>query len=167
MVNWIHCNLPLKCNYIIQGAEIKWRLTQCRLILCAVQFSSLKTETERIQAQKDQLQAELLASRTELDGLRVALSHVQNTNKALTSDKVNPVSLVFIHWLWVNSGGRGNNWSGLWMSGEPESTVPGAAQPSDQPAFPGRHQSDGTEGLRSALPVTAGSWADQKDLSNF
>lgn len=62
-----------------------------------MQFSSLKTETERIQAQKDQLQAEMLASRTELDGLRVALSHVQNTNKALTSDKVNPVSLVFIH----------------------------------------------------------------------
>lgn len=70
---------------------------RCRLILCVVQFSSLKTETERIQAQKDQLQAELLASRTELDGLRVALSHVQNTNKALTSDKVNLVSLGFIH----------------------------------------------------------------------
>lgn len=63
------------------------------LFLCAVQFSSLKTETERIQAEKDQLQAELPASRTELDGLRVALSHVQNTNKALTSDKVNTISL--------------------------------------------------------------------------
>lgn len=51
---------------------------------------------ERIQAQKDQIQADLLASRTELDGLRVALSHVQNTNKALTTDKVNPVSSGFI-----------------------------------------------------------------------
>lgn len=60
----------------------------CRLF--TVQLSSLKTETERIQAQKDQLQGELLARRTELDGLRVAISHVQSTNKSLSSDKVNP-----------------------------------------------------------------------------
>nr|XP_020453462.1 rab GTPase-binding effector protein 2 [Monopterus albus] len=52
-----------------------------------VQFCSLKTETERIQAQKDQLQAELLACRAELEALRVALSHVQSTNKTLTNDK--------------------------------------------------------------------------------
>lgn len=58
--------------------------------------------------------------------------------------------------------GKYLNWS-LWMSGGPASTVPGAAQPSDQPALPGRHQSDGTEGLRSALPGTAGSWQDQND----
>lgn len=63
--------------------------------MCAVQFTSLKTETERIQAEKNQLQAELLTGRTELDALRVALSHLQNTNKALTSDKVNIVSLFF------------------------------------------------------------------------
>lgn len=67
------------------------------LFLCSVQFSSLKTETERIQAEKDQFQAELLACRTELDGLRVALSHVQNTNKALTSEKVNPLSLFLLN----------------------------------------------------------------------
>lgn len=53
-----------------------------------VQLSSLKTETERIQALRDQLQAELLASRTELEALRVALAHVQNTSKALGNDKV-------------------------------------------------------------------------------
>lgn len=58
------------------------------LSLDAVQLSSLKTETERIQAQKDQLQADLLASRTELDALRVALSHVQSTNKTLGNEKV-------------------------------------------------------------------------------
>ncbi|TNN83414.1 Rab GTPase-binding effector protein 2 [Liparis tanakae] len=52
-----------------------------------VQLSSLKTETERIQSQKDQLQTELLACRTELDALRVALSHVQRTNKTLSADK--------------------------------------------------------------------------------
>ncbi|KAE8283036.1 Rab GTPase-binding effector protein 2 Rabaptin-5beta [Larimichthys crocea] len=50
-------------------------------------LSSLKTETERIQAQKDQLQAELLACCTELEALRVALSHVQINNKALSNDK--------------------------------------------------------------------------------
>lgn len=91
----IHCNCSVKCKLFICGAEVTRRLTQCCLFLCSVQFSSLKTETERIQAGKEQLQAELLACRTELDGLRVALSHVQNTNKALMSDKVNPVSLSF------------------------------------------------------------------------
>ena len=67
----------------------------CVCCVCAVQLSSLKTETERIQAQRDQLQAELAACRNELDALRVALSHVQNTNKALGKDKVNPL-LIFI-----------------------------------------------------------------------
>uniref|UniRef100_A0A3Q2W247 Rab GTPase-binding effector protein 2 n=1 Tax=Haplochromis burtoni TaxID=8153 RepID=A0A3Q2W247_HAPBU len=52
-----------------------------------VQFSSLKTETEKIHAQREQLQAELLACRTELEALRVALSHVQSTNKILSSEK--------------------------------------------------------------------------------
>ncbi|KAM9780481.1 rab GTPase-binding effector protein 2 [Neosynchiropus ocellatus] len=52
-----------------------------------VQFSSLKTETDRIQAQRDQLQSDLLSCRTELEGLRVALSHIQSHNKALGSDK--------------------------------------------------------------------------------
>lgn len=62
--------------------------------MCAVQLSSLKTETERIQSQKDQIQAELLDSRTELEALRVALSHVQSTNKTLSNDKVNLASFV-------------------------------------------------------------------------
>lgn len=53
-----------------------------------MQFSSLKTETEKIHAQREQLQAELLACRTELEALRVALSHVQSTNKILSSEKV-------------------------------------------------------------------------------
>jgi len=53
-----------------------------------VQFSSLKTETERVQAQREQMQAELKACRTELEALRVALSHVQSTSKTLSQDKV-------------------------------------------------------------------------------
>lgn len=60
-----------------------------------MQLSSLKTETERIQSQREQLQAELLASRTELEALRVALSHVQSTNKALSNEKVNLRSFVY------------------------------------------------------------------------
>ncbi|XP_053707455.1 rab GTPase-binding effector protein 2 [Synchiropus splendidus] len=52
-----------------------------------VQFSSLRTETERIQAQRDKLQSDLLSCRTELEGLRVALSHIQNHNRTLASDK--------------------------------------------------------------------------------
>ncbi|KAM8824468.1 rab GTPase-binding effector protein 2 [Synchiropus picturatus] len=52
-----------------------------------VQFSSLRTETERVQAQRDKLQSDLLSCRTELEGLRVALSHIQNHNKTLASDK--------------------------------------------------------------------------------
>lgn len=63
------------------------------LSLHAVQLSSLKTETERIQAQKDQLEADLLAGRTELDALRVALSHVQSANKTLGNEKVAFLSL--------------------------------------------------------------------------
>lgn len=66
------------------------------MIVSTVQLSSLKTETERIQAQKDQLQAELLACRTELEALRVALSHVQSNNKTLTNDKVNPTCLFVV-----------------------------------------------------------------------
>lgn len=60
--------------------------------MCAVQLTSLKVETERIQAQKDQAQAELAACRSELDALRVALSHVQGTSRTLSKEKVNPES---------------------------------------------------------------------------
>ncbi|KAM3863836.1 rab GTPase-binding effector protein 2 [Diretmus argenteus] len=54
----------------------------------SVQLCSLKTEAERIQGQKDHFQAELLACHTELEALRVAVSHLQSNNKALSNDKV-------------------------------------------------------------------------------
>lgn len=44
----------------------------------------------------------------------------------------------------------------LLLSDVPASTVFGAAQPSDQFALPGGHQSDCTEGLCPALPVPSG-----------
>ncbi|CAL8289296.1 unnamed protein product [Boreogadus saida] len=53
----------------------------------SVQFSSLKTETERVRAQRDQSRAEQAAGRPELDALRVALSHLQGVNTALAQEK--------------------------------------------------------------------------------
>ncbi|XP_063076710.1 rab GTPase-binding effector protein 2 [Engraulis encrasicolus] len=53
-----------------------------------VQLSSLKTETDRIQAQKEKLECDLQECRTELQGLRVALAHLQQENKTLNTDKV-------------------------------------------------------------------------------
>uniref|UniRef100_A0A8P4KR78 Rab GTPase-binding effector protein 2 n=1 Tax=Dicentrarchus labrax TaxID=13489 RepID=A0A8P4KR78_DICLA len=76
-----HCEERLRIEIVNLREQLDTRTEE------NVQLSSLKTETERIQAQKDQLQAELLACRTELEALRVALSHVQSTNKALSSDK--------------------------------------------------------------------------------
>ncbi|KAL4658368.1 rab GTPase-binding effector protein 2 isoform X2 [Arapaima gigas] len=52
-----------------------------------VQLSSLKAETDRIQAQNEKLQQELRACHTELTGLRVALSHLQRDNKTQSSEK--------------------------------------------------------------------------------
>uniref|UniRef100_A0A8C4IQZ8 Rab GTPase-binding effector protein 2 n=1 Tax=Dicentrarchus labrax TaxID=13489 RepID=A0A8C4IQZ8_DICLA len=71
-----HCEERLRIEIVNLREQLDTRTEE------NVQLSSLKTETERIQAQKDQLQAELLACRTELEALRVALSHVQSTNKA-------------------------------------------------------------------------------------
>ncbi|KAJ0058407.1 hypothetical protein NL108_013897, partial [Boleophthalmus pectinirostris] len=76
-----HCEERLRIEIVNLKEQLDSRTEE------NVQFSSLKTETDRIQAQKDQLQADLLTCRTELEALRVALSHVQSTNKSLTADK--------------------------------------------------------------------------------
>lgn len=80
-----HCEERLRIEIVNLREQLDVKTEENEVL--EVQFSSLKTETERIQAQKDEVQAELLACRTELDGLRVALSHVQGTNKSLSSDK--------------------------------------------------------------------------------
>ncbi|XP_034394557.1 rab GTPase-binding effector protein 2 isoform X2 [Cyclopterus lumpus] len=80
-----HCEERLRIEIVNLREQLAARTEEDEVL--EVQLSSLKTETERIQSQKDQLQAELLACRTELDGLRVALSHVQRTNKTLSADK--------------------------------------------------------------------------------
>ncbi|XP_061568336.1 rab GTPase-binding effector protein 2 isoform X2 [Cololabis saira] len=76
-----HCEERLRIEIVNLREQLDTRTDE------NVQLATLRTETERIQAQKDQLQAELLACRAELEALRVALSHVQATNKAVSSDK--------------------------------------------------------------------------------
>uniref|UniRef100_A0A3B4GMR4 Rab GTPase-binding effector protein 2 n=1 Tax=Pundamilia nyererei TaxID=303518 RepID=A0A3B4GMR4_9CICH len=76
-----HCEERLRIEIVNLREQLDTRTEE------SVQFSSLKTETEKIHAQREQLQAELLACRTELEALRVALSHVQSTNKILSSEK--------------------------------------------------------------------------------
>ncbi|XP_029944521.1 rab GTPase-binding effector protein 2 [Salarias fasciatus] len=80
-----HCEERLRIEIVNLQEQLDVKTEENEVL--EVQFSSLKTETERIQAQRDEVQAELLACRTELEGLRVALSHLQGTNKSLSGDK--------------------------------------------------------------------------------
>ncbi|XP_006807895.1 rab GTPase-binding effector protein 2 [Neolamprologus brichardi] len=80
-----HCEERLRIEIVNLREQLDTRTEESEVL--EVQFSSLKTETEKILAQREQLQAELLACRTELEALRVALSHVQSTNKILSSEK--------------------------------------------------------------------------------
>lgn len=80
-----HCEERLRIEIVNLREQLDARTEENEVL--EVQFSSLKTETERIQTLKDQLQTDLLASRTELEALRVALSHVQGNNKSLSADK--------------------------------------------------------------------------------
>lgn len=80
-----HCEERLRIEIVNLREQLDARTEESEVL--EVQFSSLKTETEKILAQREQLQAELLACRTELEALRVALSHVQSTNKILSSEK--------------------------------------------------------------------------------
>ncbi|CAL9693763.1 unnamed protein product [Knipowitschia caucasica] len=80
-----HCEERLRIEIVNLKEQLDAQTEENEVL--EVQFSSLKTETERIQAQKEQFQDELLLCRTELEALRVALSHVQGSNKSLASDK--------------------------------------------------------------------------------
>uniref|UniRef100_M4AC67 Rab GTPase-binding effector protein 2 n=1 Tax=Xiphophorus maculatus TaxID=8083 RepID=M4AC67_XIPMA len=76
-----HCEERLRIEIVNLREQLDSRTEE------NVQLSTLRTETEKIQAQKDQQQAELLSCRSELDALRVALTHLQSSNKTLTHDK--------------------------------------------------------------------------------
>ncbi|GAA6226105.1 rab GTPase-binding effector protein 2 [Lates japonicus] len=80
-----HCEERLRIEIVNLRDQLDARTEENEVL--EVRLSSLKTETERIQAQKDQLQAELVACRTELEALRVACSHVQSINKTLSNEK--------------------------------------------------------------------------------
>ncbi|KAL6102707.1 uncharacterized protein ACO6RY_02263 [Pungitius sinensis] len=80
-----HCEERLRIEIVHLREQLDTRAEENDVL--GVQLSSLKTETERIQSQREQLHAELLACRTEAEALRVALSHVQSTNKTLSNDK--------------------------------------------------------------------------------
>ncbi|XP_054891408.1 rab GTPase-binding effector protein 2 [Poeciliopsis prolifica] len=80
-----HCEERLRIEIVNLREQLDSRTEENDVL--EVQLSTLRTETEKIQAQKDQQQAELLSCRSELDALRVALSHLQNSNKALIHDK--------------------------------------------------------------------------------
>uniref|UniRef100_A0A8C6TKJ1 Rab GTPase-binding effector protein 2 n=1 Tax=Neogobius melanostomus TaxID=47308 RepID=A0A8C6TKJ1_9GOBI len=80
-----HCEERLRIEIVNLREQLDARTEENEVL--EVQFSSLKTETERIQALKEQLEADLLTRSKELDALRVALSHVHSTNKSLTADK--------------------------------------------------------------------------------
>ncbi|XP_015234504.1 rab GTPase-binding effector protein 2 [Cyprinodon tularosa] len=80
-----HCEERLRIEIVNLREQLDSRAEENDVL--EVQLSTLRTETEKIQAQRDQQQAELFTCRKELEAQRVALTHLQNTNKALTSDK--------------------------------------------------------------------------------
>ncbi|XP_047427624.1 rab GTPase-binding effector protein 2 [Mugil cephalus] len=85
MLHGAHCEERLRIEIVNLREELDSRKEENEVL--EVQFSSLKTETERIQGAKEQREAELLACRREMDALRVALSHVRSTNKTLSAEK--------------------------------------------------------------------------------
>ncbi|XP_021164174.2 rab GTPase-binding effector protein 2 [Fundulus heteroclitus] len=80
-----HCEERLRIEIVNLREQLDSRAEENDVL--EVQLSTLRTETEKIQSLKDQLQAELLTCRNELEALRVALTHLQSTNKALSHDK--------------------------------------------------------------------------------
>ncbi|XP_068192365.1 rab GTPase-binding effector protein 2 [Antennarius striatus] len=85
MLQGAHCEERLRIEIVNLREQLNSQTEETEIL--EVQLSSLKMEMERIQAKKDQTQDELLACHTELDALRLALSHIQNTNKSLSNDK--------------------------------------------------------------------------------
>uniref|UniRef100_A0A8C6K9S4 Rab GTPase-binding effector protein 2 n=1 Tax=Nothobranchius furzeri TaxID=105023 RepID=A0A8C6K9S4_NOTFU len=69
-----HCEERLRIEIVNLREQLDTRTEE------NVQLSTLRTETEKIQS-------ELLACHTELDALRVALTHLQSTNKTLSNEK--------------------------------------------------------------------------------
>ncbi|XP_054606455.1 rab GTPase-binding effector protein 2 [Nothobranchius furzeri] len=73
-----HCEERLRIEIVNLREQLDTRTEENEVL--EVQLSTLRTETEKIQS-------ELLACHTELDALRVALTHLQSTNKTLSNEK--------------------------------------------------------------------------------
>ncbi|KAA0705817.1 Rab GTPase-binding effector protein 2 [Triplophysa tibetana] len=76
-----HCEERLRIEIVNLQEQLETRTEE------SVKLASLKVETDRIQSQKEKLDAELQECRIEVQGLRVALSHLQKENKTLIHAK--------------------------------------------------------------------------------
>uniref|UniRef100_A0A8C1EQ82 Rab GTPase-binding effector protein 2 n=1 Tax=Cyprinus carpio carpio TaxID=630221 RepID=A0A8C1EQ82_CYPCA len=76
-----HCEERLRIEIVNLQEQLETRTEE------SVKLASLTVETDRIQVQKEKLEAELQECRVEVQGLRVALSHLQKENKSHTQEK--------------------------------------------------------------------------------
>uniref|UniRef100_A0A672RTI5 Rab GTPase-binding effector protein 2 n=1 Tax=Sinocyclocheilus grahami TaxID=75366 RepID=A0A672RTI5_SINGR len=77
-----HCEERLRIEIVNLQEQLETR-TEERV----VKLASLTVETDRIQIQKEKLEAELQECRVEVQGLRLALSHLQKENKSHIQEK--------------------------------------------------------------------------------
>lgn len=80
-----HCEERLRIEIVNLQEQLETRTEESEIL--EVKLASLKVETDRIQSHKEKFEAELKECRIELEGLRVALSHLQKENKTLIHGK--------------------------------------------------------------------------------
>uniref|UniRef100_A0A671PTI8 Rab GTPase-binding effector protein 2 n=1 Tax=Sinocyclocheilus anshuiensis TaxID=1608454 RepID=A0A671PTI8_9TELE len=76
-----HCEERLRIEIVNLQEQLETRTEE------SVKLASLTVETDRIQIQKEKLEAELQECRVEVQGLRLALSHLQKENKSHIQEK--------------------------------------------------------------------------------
>ncbi|XP_051987743.1 rab GTPase-binding effector protein 2-like [Xyrauchen texanus] len=80
-----HCEERLRIEIVNLQEQLETRTEESEIL--EVKLASLKVETDRIQNQKEKLEARLHECHTEVQGLRVALSDLQRENKAHFQEK--------------------------------------------------------------------------------
>lgn len=103
------------------------------------------------------MDAELQESRIEVQGLRVALSHLQKESNTLIHEKVDVCEGVFVLVIVTNNISLHSRFLSLYPLDHVTAAVFRVAQSGDQSAHSARHKSDCTEGFRAAVAVTAGT----------
>ncbi|KAI2666369.1 Rab GTPase-binding effector protein 2 [Labeo rohita] len=76
-----HCEERLRIEIVNLQEQLETRTEE------SVKLASLTVETDRIQIQKEKLEAKLHECRVEVQGLRVALAHLQKENKSHIQEK--------------------------------------------------------------------------------